>query len=217
MVRLPLRPALRAAPPPGGPARTRSGRALALPAVLSLGLALSLAGCSGDDDEPDSDDPPASSSAPSGPPPVETVARVGEVVGRLDKQRQQRLTTQVAEVVDTWIDAAYLGDYPRRDFSDAFSGFTKGAAADAAVDAGLMSNKQYGAKLEQVVATRRQVVVDALAVRKNAVGATAHVVLMMTLDGDVKRKERVSGRLFLTFVDGAWRVFGYDMNRGRGR
>ncbi|MDP2772673.1 MAG: hypothetical protein Q8O61_03875, partial [Nocardioides sp.] len=125
--------------------------------------------------------------------------------------------TKVAAVVDTWIDAAYLGDFPRTDFSDAFPGFTKGAAADATTDAALMSNKRFGADLEQVVATKREVVVDALAVRKNAVAATAHFVLAIRLDGAVNRKERVRGRLFLTFDKGAWRVFGYDVNRGRGR
>lgn len=205
MVRLPL--------PPGG--RRRRPSAVALLAGLALSLAFSLTACSGDDEEPDGGDPPSSSGSPSGPPPIETVSRVGEVVGRLDKQYQQRLATKVAAVVDGWIDAAYLGDYPRTDFSDAFPGFTKGAAAEAAADMGLMSNKQYAADLNAAVALRRQVVVDALAVRKHAVAATARVVLVMRLDGGIHRKERVAGRLFLTFADGAWRVFGYDLNRGR--
>lgn len=202
MVRLPLRAA-----------RTR--RTVSAAAVC-LALVGSSAACSGDDD-PEGGDPPAASGAPSGPPPIKTVARLGKVVGGLDKQRRARLKTQVAEVVDAWIDAAYLGDFPRTDFSDAFPGFTKGAAADAATDAGLMSNKRFGADLEQVVATKREVTVDALAVRKRAVAATARFVLAMRLDGAVQRKERVRGRLFLTYDKGAWRVFGYDVNRGRGR
>lgn len=185
-------------------------------AATCLALAGSLAACTGDD-EPSGGDPPGAGAAPSGPAPVKTVARLGKVVGDLDKQRRARLKTKVAAVVDTWIDAAYLGDFPRTDFSDAFPGFTKGAAADAATDAALMSNKRFGADLEQVVATKREVVVDALAVRKNAVAATAHFVLAIRLDGAVNRKERVRGRLFLTFDKGAWRVFGYDVNRGRGR
>ncbi|SDO31194.1 hypothetical protein SAMN05192576_3811 [Nocardioides szechwanensis] len=202
MVRLPLRA--------GRPTR-------AVPATaVCLALALSLTACSGDD-EPEDGDPPSTSASPSGPPPIETVARLGEVVGDLDKQKKARLKTKVAEVVDAWIDAAYLGDFPRTDFSDAFPGFTKGAAADATTDAALMTNKRFAADLEQVVATRREVVVDALAVRKHAVAATARFVLAMTLDGGVHRRERVRGRLFLTYDDGAWRVFGYDVNRGRGR
>lgn len=202
MVRLPLRAA-----------RTR--RTVSAAAVC-LALVGSSAACSGDDD-PEGGDPPTASGAPSGPPPIKTVARLGKVVGGLDKQRRARLKTQVAEVVDAWIDAAYLGDFPRTDFSDAFPGFTKGAAADAATDAGLMSNKRFGADLEQVVATKREVTVDALAVRKRAVAATARFVLAMRLEGGVQRKERVRGRLFLTYDKGAWRVFGYDVNRGRGR
>lgn len=184
-------------------------------AAVCLALALSLAACTGDDDPEDGEQPAAA--APSGPPPVKTVARLGKVVGDLDKQQRSRLRTRVADVVDDWVDAAYLGEFPRTDFADAFPGFTKGAAADARTDAGLMSNKRFAADLEQVVATKREVVVDALAVRKKAVTATAHFVLAMRLEGGVNRKERVRGRLFLTYDKGAWRVFGYDVNRGRGR
>lgn len=196
---------------------TRPGRPVrpVCTAAACLALALSLAACTGDE-EPKGDEP-TSSDSPSGPPPITTVARLGKVVGDLDKQKRAALRTKVADVVDGWIDAAYLGDFPRTDFSDAFPGFTNGAAADAGVDAGLMTNKRYAADLEQVLATKREVVVDALAVRKHAVAATAHFVLAMTLDGGVHRKERVRGRLFLTFEKGAWRVFGYDVNRGRGR
>ena len=210
MLRLPRGPALRARP-------TRPRRAVSVAAAgLALALSLSLAGCSGDD-EPDGSDQPSAGDAPSGPPAIKTVARLGDVVGTLDKQRRARLKTKVADVVDAWMDAAYLGDFPRTDFSDAFPGFTKGAVADATADAALMSNKKFGADLERVVATRREVVVDALAVRKHAVAATAHFVLAMTLDGGVHRRERVRGRLFLTYDKGAWRVFGYDVDRGRGR
>jgi hypothetical protein len=195
-----------------GPARPRRATCLA----VALALSLSLSACSGDE-EPDDGAPSEAQSTPPGPPPVETVARLGEVVGALDKQRRARLKTKVAEVVDSWVDAAYLGDFPRTDFSEAFPGFTKGAAADAAADAALMSNKRFGRDLERVVATRREVVVDALAVRRHAVSATAHFVVAMTLDGGVHRRERVRGRLFLTYDQGAWRVFGYDVTRGRGR
>ena len=204
---------------PAHPARTRQRRRASSVAVTGLALSLSLslaAGCSGDD-EPEGGDQPDASGSPSGPPPIETVARLGKVVGPLDQQGRARLKTKVADVVDAWLDAAYLGDFPRTDFSDAFPGFTKGAAADAKADAALMSNQRFGPDLERVVATRREVVVDGLAVRRHAVGATAHFVLAMTLDGGVHRRERVRGRLFLTYDKGAWRVFGYDVDRGRGR
>ncbi len=210
MLRLPRR-----SDRPSRPGLSRRAARTVSAAAACLALALSLTACTGDE-EPEGDEP-TSSESPSGPPPIKTVARLGKVVGDLDKQKRAALRTRVADVVDRWIDAAYLGDFPRTDFSNAFPGFTKGAAADATVDAGLMSNKRYAADLEQVVATKREVVVDALAVRKHAVAATAHFVLAMRLDGGVHRKERVRGRLFLTYEKGAWRVFGYDVNRGRGR
>lgn len=199
--------------PPSRPGRL--GRTTAT-AALGLALTASLAACTGGD-EPEGAEPPGTRAAAPGPPPVVTVTTLGKVVGQLDPKRRARLKTQVTAVVDAWTDAAYLGDFPRTDFSKAFPGFTKGAAAEASADGGLMSNKRFGPDLERVVATRREVVVDALAVRRRAVTATARFVLAMTLDGGVHRRERVRGRLFLTYDKGAWRVFGYDVNRGRGR
>ena len=54
-----------------------------------------------------------------------------------------------------------------------------------------------------------------LAVKRRAVGVTARFVLGMELAGEVNRAERVAGSLFLTWQDGGWQVFGYDVERGR--
>ncbi len=189
----------------------RAAGAVALSATLALGLA----SCSGDD--PDADDDAGGSDTSSGAPALRTTASAGTVVGALKGTRREQLVARVGNVVDGWIEGAYLGDYPRTDFSDAFAGFTPGAAADARRDGGLMSNKAIGKDVDQVVATRRKLVVDTLAVEGRAVSATARFVLAMEVEGEIRRKERVSGRLFMTYADGAWRVFGYDVARGRGR
>ena len=185
--------------------------------ALTLLLGVPLSACSGDDDP--ERDRPAGDAGPAreDPPPLATTTRLGEVAGRLSGPRRARMQTQVTEVVDAWIDAAYLGVYPRTDFGDAFLGFSEGAAADARSDAALMSNKSFGADLDEVVALQRGLRIDALASRGRAVGVTARVLLTMRLGGEVKRKEKVAGRLFLTYGDGTWQVFGYDVTRGRAR
>ncbi|WP_309649976.1 hypothetical protein [Nocardioides sp.] len=200
--------------------RRPSHRAARTAAAISLAVLLgaSLSACSDDDGEPDASSPETSTGAGvDAPAPVETVAKVGEVVGGLSGPRRARLKAHVTEVVDAWIDAAYLGDYPRTDFEDAFPGFSDGAAADARTDSALMSNEPVAADLDEVVALQRRLTIDALAPGGRAVGVTARVVLTMRLSGEVNRKERVSGSLFMTYRDGDWQVFGYDVTRGRAR
>ncbi|MCD4526180.1 hypothetical protein [Nocardioides sp. cx-173] len=181
--------------------------------TLALALAASAAGCSGDD-KPEEDPGAAAEAGRDERPPLATTARLGEVVGRLDRPQQARLKATITEVVDAWIDAAYLGDFPRTDFADAFPGFTKGAAADARQDAALMSNQQVAPRVESVTPFRRELEIDALAVKRRPTAVTARFVLAMRLEGELKRADRVRGRLFLTWRDGAWKVFGYDVTRG---
>jgi hypothetical protein len=124
------------------------------------------------------------------------------------------LAHEVREVVDRWTDAAYLGDYPRRDFSRAFPGFTRGAATLAHRDQRLMSNEAIGRRIDGVRATARKVRIDALAVHQRAVGVTAHVFLAFRTTGHLERRYRVAARLYLTRTDSGWKVFGYDATKG---
>jgi hypothetical protein len=125
---------------------------------------------------------------------------------------------EVAEVVDRWLDAAYVaGDYPRSDFGDAFPGFTKGAAALAARQPTLMSNEAVGEDVDEVTATRRVVSVDLLAPKGKPAGATAHVNLVIELAGDKERTDQIRGRLVLTRSGSGWQVFGFDIERGEVR
>ncbi len=194
----------------------RSGRRL--PAVL-LVLALSSGACSGGDDPAETSGGPSAgaetSTTPEAPAPLGSRVTVSKVTGKLSGPRRKRLAKAVGAAVDGWWDAAYVGgEYPRRDFKDAFSTFTKGAAAVAHRDRRLLTNLDIGSQVEQVTATQRRIRVDALAVRGRAVGATARVVLGFETVGDVGRTVEVRGRLLLTRTDGRWQVFGYDLTKG---
>ena len=198
----------------------RTHVAAELGVVLLLVLAVVLAACSGGDDSSsgpaaDAGGQPADG-ATDAPASVETTAKLGQVKGQLPKGKRSKVRQQVAHAVDEWFDAAYVGgDYPRNDFSTSWPGFTTGAKADASDDKRLMSNQDIGAEISSVKATARRVYVDVLAVRGKAEGATARFVLKFRTEGDVQRKIEVSGRLFLTPSPEGWRIFGYDVTKGR--
>lgn len=192
--------------------RTRAGIAVA--AVLATVLVT--AGCSGDD-EPDAT-PSATASTATEAPALPTTTTVGVSTGKLAQPQRRQSARQVGAVVDGWLDAAFVaGDYPRSDFSDAFPGFSRGAAQDARGDLRLMSNAALGPRIDGVEAVKRRVQVDLLSARGRAVGATARVLLVYDTQGDVERRERVQGRLFLTKKAGTWQVFGYDVTKGSAR
>jgi hypothetical protein len=147
--------------------------------------------------------------------PVETRVSFGVLTGRLASDARQRLSSQVGDVVDGWIDAAYVGgDYPRRDFSDVWPGFTAGAQQEARHDRALMSNEDVGDRIDGVELHKSTVKLDVLAVKQRPVGVTARVFIGFRTTGDVEREVRVKGRLFLTHTDRGWRVFGYDVTKG---
>ncbi len=194
----------------------RLGVRRGLAVLATLGL-LATTGCSATDD--DAPGPAASGTPSAGPPPLRTDATLGVVSGKLARESGPRLKRRITRVVDAWLDAAYVGgDYPRADFRDAFPHFSRGARREARRDAALMSNAAFGEQLSSVRATKRRLRVDVLAVERRAVGITARFVLEMKLSGDrtkIARKQRVAGSLSLTFRDGEWEVFGYDVNRGK--
>jgi hypothetical protein len=189
---------------------------------MVLALALGLGACSGGDaDSSGGGDTGDAAGAPTdgatdAPAPVETNAMLGKVRGKLPQGKRSKVRQQVAHAVDEWFDAAYVGgDYPRNDFSTSWPGFTPGAKVEAEDDKALMSNQDIGSEISSVRATARRVSVDVLAVRGHAEGATARFVLKFKTDGDVQRKIEVRGRLFLTPSPDGWRIFGYDVTKGR--
>lgn len=190
------------------------------PPVLLLGVVVgSATGCSGDSPDGSAGTPgdAASSGSPAEPEPVETRVRIARVDGALARDGRERLRERVGAAIDTWIDAAYGGTYPRQDFSGTFTTFTRGAAARAAADTRLMSNAAVGQRVDDVRLVRRHVDLDVLGVGGTAAGVTARVDLVLELSGEVSRTDRIRGLLHLvrerSAGSSAWRVFGYDLTR----
>ncbi|HWJ09898.1 MAG TPA: hypothetical protein VNS46_11005 [Nocardioides sp.] len=180
-------------------------------ALLTV-IALLLAGCSGDEEEP----APAPGSAVSSPDVrVVTESAIGRVRGRLDPARRAEVVRGVTAVVDGWSDRGYGGDYPRTSFDGAFAAFTPDARALARRRTSLLSNAAIGGDLEAVTIARRVVQVDVLAPKGRLAGATARIRIVLELEGATDRREIVSGRLLLTPSAEGWRVFGFDVSRGR--
>lgn len=193
---------------------------LAALALAACTAAASVTACSGDDAPPptESTTQPSAPSVSAEPEPIETTSSINRVDGKLDKVARERLQQRVTAAVDAWIDGAYGGAYPRDDFPDAFASFTKGAQSRAVADERLMSNAAIGAQVDDVRPLRRRVRIDVLAVEGTAVAVTARVDLAFGLTGEITRKDKVYGSLYLTFEraggSAEWRVFGYEMNRG---
>lgn len=180
-------------------------------------LALVLTGCSGGEESPAGEPEPSQSLLePSDAPTleVEPVTTSGTLVGRLPRKDRTRTEQAVSRATVRWLEAAYLGGkYPRRDFRDAFPGFTGGARAEARRDLGLMTNKRLAARVDTVTPTAIRVRVDLLAVKQRPVTATAHFRVSFRAEGKVRRAMRVAGRLMMTRAKPGWRVFAYDVTR----
>ena len=180
-------------------------------ALVAAATASALSGCSSDDDSDGRAGDPTS--VVEGVDALGTTVQAGKLVGELDRAKHDRVLAKVGDVVDGWIDAAYVGgNYPRSDFDDAFPGFSEGAAEDARGDLDLTTNARLGEQSEAVEALRRRVTIDVLAAHGVAQGATARVVLAYATAGESPQLVKVTGRLFLTYQQG-WTVFGYDLSR----
>lgn len=190
----------------------RAGRARL---AVSAALLLVTAGCSGGEEPGGADEAPSLREPGQAPTlEVEPVTTSGRLVGGLPRRDRAAAEKHVARVAVRWMDEAYLGDrYPRRSFRSSFAVFTGGARVAARRDAGRLTNRRIGTRVDEVTPTAIGVEVDLLAVRKRAVSATAHVRLRFRTEGKVSRRFRVSGRLMMTRREGRWRVFAYDVAR----
>jgi hypothetical protein len=77
-----------------------------------------------------------------------------------------------------------------------------------------MSNAALGDRVDSVTAKKRELSIDVLADRGRPAGVTGRFVLVLKLDGQVTRTDRIAGRLFLRRGHGGWKVFGYEVKRG---
>ncbi len=159
---------------------------------------------------PDDADPPPGeqNSTTTG---ISTTATLGKVTGKLDRDRRASLRRQVTETFDTWVDGAYLSG----DGADAFASFSKDAARLARGDQALMSNAGMNDGVASVTATSRNLAIEVLADRGRPVGVTGRFVLVLELDGQARRTDRIVGRLLMRRGGGGWLVFGYDVKRGQ--
>jgi hypothetical protein len=183
-------------------------------AVGSIGLVLAFGavGCdSGDDIEGNQDGSPSGHGADA--PEVGTVTTLQNIGKRLDPDHRARVKGGVTAVIDPWFEGAFLGDFPRDGYTDAFAGFTRGAAADAERDLDILSNQSIADEIDSATATRRRVRLDVFANDGHPRGATAHFVLDFTTSGDVEASMRVRGDLYLAKDKGVWKIFGYDVDQ----
>lgn len=178
-------------------------------AVVAGVLVLSAGACSGGGSDADSDDAAPGDGSSETVPGVPTDAAFGKVTGKLRSNHRAPLRRQVTTTFDSWVDAAYVGDA-----ANAFTVFTKGAAALARRDR-LMSNGELADRVDSVTATSRKLTIDVLAHDGRPVGVTGRFVLVLELEGQVQRTDRIVGRLLMRRAGDGWQVFGYDVKRGR--
>ena len=187
--------------------------------VLVSGVAVLLlagaVGCDSGDDIGDStgDSSEASpGSHGSDVPGVDTVITIEHGEG-IDAARQARVLAGVTAVVDPWFDEAFLGEFPRSDFSAAFAEFTKDAAADAQRDLDVLTSSGIADQIDSATATNRRVRLDVFAPDGHPRGVTANFVLDFDTTGDLEEQLRVHGALYLAKEKGEWKVFGYDVDQ----
>lgn len=155
---------------------------------------------------------------PTAEPVVETQVVTGKLRGTLTKAGREEAVQEVAEVVDTWIDQAWLdGPWPR-EIDGVWGTFTPGAARLAQADAAMTSAAGYGPEAESVLATKRRVKVDLLGRRLDPVGATARISLHLEVRPvdapDEPRDVRLRGRVMLTPTTDGWKIFGHELVSG---
>lgn len=179
-------------------------------AAVALVFLVPLVGaCTSDDPAPD----PAPEREdtlpdPEAPTSATLTTRVVSVQGPPKQQRQRgRLAESVGAVLEEYVDAAFLGGFPRDDFSDAFATFTPGLARRAQRDADFLTGSRY-AEAETVRATALRARLSALAPDTGPAGVTAYVRFEMDADGATWVYR---GRLLLTPRGDSFRIFGYDM------
>jgi hypothetical protein len=196
--------------------RSRLLRSLAVLAAVVVTSAAFIGGCSGDDDPPSPEGRETngpSSAVPAADRPITMKATIGRVIGKLGAQEKAGVKTDVSAVVDDFFEKAYLGEFPRTSFDEAYAAFTSGAREDAARDADLLSNAEIAEQIEQATGTKRRVALDVFAAKGQAQGVTARFTLDFSTTGELERTERVKGYLLMSREDDGWRIFGYDVIR----
>lgn len=181
--------------------------------AAALSSTLALTGCGGEPDKPAA----SSSPSPTPAPTVKSAAKLVHVQGKFPKSRHQAVSTNVAKVVDRWLQAAYVGgDYPRPTSTftaKSFPGFSKGTIAQAGKQMTQMSNATIAPHIDGVEVVASDVHVDLLANNNYPVGAVARVRLVYDTTGDRASRQTVRGTLDMVPTKTSWAVFGFNITR----
>ena len=173
--------------------------------VVSLLLVLTAGACTSD---PGTDTPTPSEADRERVTEVSTP--VTRVAGRLSDADRLALRRDVEGVLRRYVDSAFLD--PDATPRTAFPGFTEGGERLARTQAATLSRGDL--RGADVRARRLGGTVDAFAPAGQARGATLHLDLVLDATrGDRTRRVRLTGRMLLTPVGDAWRVFGFDVRR----
>ena len=110
--------------------------------------------------------------------------------------------------------AAYLGEFPRTDFSAAFAGFTAGAARRRRARQRPAEQRRHRRPDRPArPATKRRVALDVLAVDGSRVGRHRPLRPRLRRPPATSSERPGPGRLYLAKDKGEWKVFGYDVDR----
>lgn len=188
--------------------------------TVLLGAVLVLGGCSADESPPSPEPAPTPSATPPEPPEAAPL-KVGitHVAGRIPRRARKANRARIARLVGSYVDGAFLGDFPRTSYAGAWDGFTRAAKRRARADRGILTHADRGARIAAVHPVRQEVRVQALAPQGRIVGGTARVrlVLRVTHTDDTVQRVRIAGRLLLTRgPDRRLKIFGYDLRRSAG-
>ena len=153
-------------------------------------------------------------SGPSGTDTTSAALRVTTVAGSgLSEATRAALESEVSDVLARYVEAGFLGDYPRGDFVRGFADFTSGAAEQAVGDIDVLTAARFE-DASSVRATDLGAKLSFLVVDGEAVGATAWIDFTFAIDGGATPKTAaLAGRLVLDVRDDRWSVFGYDVHR----
>lgn len=188
-----------------GWSRTGGGSLLSAVVVLvALAVVLPLvAACTNRTSEPSEADHPS-----------DAALRVSTGHGSgLDEADLARLEPQVSDVLARYVQAGFLGDYPRTGFVQSFADFTSAAAQQAVADIDVLTASRF-AEASSVRATDLGVRLSFLVVDSSAIGASAWIDFAFdVVDHGTRRTVTLGGRLVLEHREGRWSVFAYQVHR----
>ena len=152
--------------------------------------------------------------------PESAALRVVTVSGadRLDEQTRTEIEGEVGDVLSDYVFEAFLGEFPRQKFVQAFGSFTSYAARDAAADIGTLTAES----VRDATAVRATELDARLSFLTrggtvHAGSAAVHFAFEATMQDGSTRPLVLDGRFLLDGESGTWAIFGYDVTFDNGK